>query len=341
VGALIGLAIVFVPARLLPADNLVVLALPLAFFFAVLLHELGHVAAGLVAGLEFRRVLVGPLAFTREARGCRLRFLGKRFLAGGYTQMIPRGPADIRRKFLLFLAGGPVATLLLFLPVAVLPWGTITAALLFANLVLAPFSLIPMEMQGFYTDARGIQILRERGPAANRLAAVLYLLALDGQGVAPREWPGDVVAKALEEGGGTAFRTSGRIVAHMYAQDAVALENALAVSQEMTAGQRLTYFAEAAFFQGATNRNGARARAWLNDARAVKGAIAQKGWDERALSAIAVAEGDEAGLREHVARALEYLDRQPGPSGSVNSLRARLAGLSATAPAPSTHLPAL
>jgi hypothetical protein len=330
VGALIGLAIVFIPGRLLPGDSLVVPALVPAFFFAVLLHELGHVAAGLMTGLDFRRVMVCGLMLTRETRGYRLRIAGKRIVAGGLTLMIPRGVEDIRRTFVRFIAGGPVVTLLLFVPVALLPWGTATAALLVVNLFLACFCLIPMKIGAFYNDAKAIGILLKQGPDADRLAAILYLLALDGQAIPPHQWPAEMVAKTLVEGGQDEFQPSARIVAHLYAQDALppaqvaaALESALSVSHEMTAGQRASYFAEAAFFQGKTNRNAELARAWLADARAIKGAVLQKGWEEKALTAIAYAEGDEAAFRTHHARTLEFMDRQPGPSGSDDSFRAR------------------
>jgi Peptidase family M50 len=344
VGVVFGLAMVFVPLRFLPADNLVILAVVPAFWVGVFVHELGHVAAGFLAGLEFRRVLVGPLTFTREARGYRLRFIGKRFLAGGYTQMIPRSQADIRAKFLVFLAGGPIATLLLFVPVVLFPWGTATAALLFANVLLAPFCLIPADIQGHYTDARSIQVLLQKSPAAERMAAFLYLAALDGQGIVPSQWPAEVAAKLATEGGGSAYRATSRMFLHVYAREtappaevAAALEQVLALAGEMNDSLRILSFLEAAFFQGVTNRNGALARAWLDDARGVKRAIAQKGWDEKALLAIAYAEGNEAEFREHYPRALEYLDRLPGPSGSVASFRKQLVELSATALVPSTH----
>src|SRR5579862_7824711 len=91
VGALIGVSIVFVPTRLISAYGSVFPALVPAFFFGVLLHELGHVVAGLMTGLDFRRVMVCGLMLTRETRGYRLRIAGKRIVAGGLTLMIPRG----------------------------------------------------------------------------------------------------------------------------------------------------------------------------------------------------------------------------------------------------------
>jgi len=171
-------------------------------------------------------------------------------------------------------------------------------------------------------------------------------MTLDARGTPPQEWPPEVVAKLEVAGGGSTYRAAGRIFLHVYAREAAppaqvadALEHVLAVSGEMNGGLRLAYFAEAAFFQGVTRRDAALARAWLDDARAVKGAIAQKDWDASAMAAIAFAEGNEEEFRKHRARALEYLDRQPGPSGSVAASRAHLAGLSITEPVPSTHPP--
>jgi hypothetical protein len=347
VGGAIGVAIVFLGPKFLP-DNLA-LALPLFFpalFVGVLLHELGHVAAGLLAGLQFRHVLVGPWALTRSARGFRLQFHWRRLLAGGLTLMVPRSPDGIRSEFRLFVAGGPVVTLLVFGAVALLPWGPVSAALLEANLLIAASCLIPMEVRGYYTDAKHIAILGGDGPEGDRLAAILYLMMLDGQGVRPRAWPAEVVAN-LALPGGRAYRGGGRIYLHIYARDtspqaevAAALEQVLAVSNELNAALRLTYFSEAAFFQSANNRNAALAHAWLADARAVQGAVAQKGWDEPALTAIAYAEGNDAELRQHHQRALEYLDGLPGPTGSGIAYRERLEELAATAPVPSTHPPA-
>jgi hypothetical protein len=44
-----------------------------------------------------------------------------------------------------------------------------------------------------YTDAKVIQVLSRQGPAAERLAAILYLMALDGCGIEPSQWPSQVV----------------------------------------------------------------------------------------------------------------------------------------------------
>src|ERR1700691_455696 len=69
------------------------------FFCCVLLHELGHVAAGLLAAFEFRRVAAGPWVLTRKSRGYSLRFVPNRILGGGHTLMVPRSPDGLRRRF--------------------------------------------------------------------------------------------------------------------------------------------------------------------------------------------------------------------------------------------------
>jgi hypothetical protein len=346
IGAALGLSVVLLSGRYQFGDPLLVLAfMAPAMYLLVLFHELGHVAAGLLVGFEFRRVLVGPCTFTHEPTGYRLRFHGGRWFGGGLTLMVPRSPDDLRQKFRLFVAGGPVVTLLLFVPAILFPWGAVGGALLLTNLMLAASCLIPMETRGYYTDAKIVGILSREGPEADRLAAVLYVMTLDGRGVLPKDWPPEVIGK-LAAPGGRAYRAGARVFLHIHARYtapdaelANALEQVLSVANELSGSFRQAYFSEAAFFQAVTNRNVERARAWLDDARTVKGAIAQKGWDEAALTAIAYGAGNDEEFQTHLKCALEYLDRQPGPSGSLTAFRSRLLALAATVPAPSTHLP--
>jgi hypothetical protein len=178
IGAFIGLAIVILPATLMEHPTgfepvLGYFGFLGGLFLGVLLHELGHVSAGLVVGFEFRRILAGPFMLTREAGGYRFRFLWKRIIAGGYTFMPPRSPDHLRRRLAIFALGEPLATALFFLPPVFFGWGTITIAMAAANLLLASGSWLPFMFRGHYTDAKIIQVLARRGPEADRLAAVL------------------------------------------------------------------------------------------------------------------------------------------------------------------------
>ena len=89
------------------------------------------------------------------------------------------------------------------------------------------------------------------------------------------------------------------------------------------------YFAEAAFVQGIFRKDAPLARAWLEDARKVKGTLPREDWDCAALAGISCAEGDAAQTCAHLTRAIAMLDRQPGTSGSVAACRERLAALRA------------
>ena len=103
VGATVGLLLSFMPGNLQQARGyltpFVFAAFCVALFCGILLHELGHLVAGLAVGFEFRRILVGPVMFTRESRGYRLRFVTNRLFAGGYVFMVPRQPVDLPRRF--------------------------------------------------------------------------------------------------------------------------------------------------------------------------------------------------------------------------------------------------
>ncbi len=75
-GAAIGCLLVFRDDHAdTPAPDLagLILLLP-AFYFAVLVHELGHLVAGLSVGFELHTLAVGPILVTRESRAWKVRF---------------------------------------------------------------------------------------------------------------------------------------------------------------------------------------------------------------------------------------------------------------------------
>jgi hypothetical protein len=77
----------------------------------VCVHEAGHVVAGLIVGFRFEFVEVGPLRI--ELVSDRLRVsLVSRLLGGGLTRMSLDRLRRVRRRFILYIAGGPAATFL-------------------------------------------------------------------------------------------------------------------------------------------------------------------------------------------------------------------------------------
>ena len=306
------------------------------YYLCVLVHELGHLAAGMGVGFAFRQFAAGPLVVYLEDGGLRFQLATARLLGGGQVIMAPESTDGLRARFLRFIAGGPAATVLLFAIPLVWPATLFAGSLLIVNALIAFNSLLPYTINGRSTDGKLLLGLGRQGPAADRLATILYLLAIDSRGVAPRDWPRDSLS-VLEGGNEDAvYREIGLMFVYFCALDegdperiAGALERVLAVTNKMNPDSVRAYFAEAAFVQGIFRKDAPLARAWLADARKVKGALPREDWDCAALAGIACAEGDLAQTSAHLTRAIAMLDRQPGTSGSLTACRERLAALRA------------
>lgn len=306
------------------------------YYLAILMHELGHLSAGLAVDFAFRQFAVGPFLLTKENGGLRFQFATTRLLGGGQVAMVPESTDGLRSRFLQFIGGGPAVTVLLFTVPLAFPGTMFTNCLLIVNLLIALSSLLPYTINGRSTDAKLLLGLLRTGPPADRLATILYLLAIDSRGTAPRDWPSDSLStlESESESGNSVYCEIGLIFVYFCAMDggdpariADALERVLALSNRMNPDSRRAYFAEAAFVQGIYRKDASLARAWLDDARRVRGTLPKEDWDSAALAGIACAEGDAAQAGAQLTRAIAMLDRQPGTSGSVAACRGRLAAL--------------
>lgn len=83
----------------------------IAAHVVLLIHELGHVLGGWLAGYRFRELIVGLV--TVERRGDRLRVGLNRRLRhyGGRVLMLPGRAQESKRRTVLLLVLGPVASL--------------------------------------------------------------------------------------------------------------------------------------------------------------------------------------------------------------------------------------
>ena len=74
-----------------------------------LVHELGHCLAGLMAGLEFDRIRVGPLELDPYKR---LTWQWNRgTVVGGHALMLPKSASNLRVRFAVYIAGGPIVNI--------------------------------------------------------------------------------------------------------------------------------------------------------------------------------------------------------------------------------------
>lgn len=179
------------------------LLLPVAWLIAVLAHELGHVLMGRLRGFVFHWLAVGPLMWKRE--GGQVRFSWNKDLntAGGMALCVPPDSHDLRRRFMAFALGGPLASVVFagltlsiyFLsPPATSPVGRVlSAALLFlpgaVSTLLAFVTLLPMHTGGFYSDGARVLNLWRGGPAGQLEVALFSALVPSIAGTRPRDLP--------------------------------------------------------------------------------------------------------------------------------------------------------
>jgi len=79
----------------------------LAFYIAVLAHELGHLVAGLTAGFEPRLFMVGAFLLRKDAQGWRFRVAPRILLWGGLTAQIARSGDDLINRYARVVLGVP------------------------------------------------------------------------------------------------------------------------------------------------------------------------------------------------------------------------------------------
>ena len=310
----------------------VLLGITVLLVVCLLAHEFGHLLAGLAVGWEFRYFLAGPFAVARHSDGLKFHFLPRKILGGGRVLMVPRGAGWSWRNQLIVIAGGPILTALMFIPVVLLPWSSFTTCLAVANTLVAAGSWIPVVFGGQATDSR--MLIRFARVSEQNFAAIGELWALDYAGVTPRNWPRELVSQLTIAADDPACGSSARQYRYLYLREcgdqleaAEALESVLARAIELPPEERRSYFSEAAFFQGMSRNSSVLAREWLEEARRVDAVLPEHDWADYPLAAIAFAEGKREAARSHLVKSIAALDRHPGQSGSVASVRARLAAL--------------
>lgn len=177
-----------------------VLFIPI-FFIVVGIHEAGHALAGKWVGFDFRMYIVGPFMWNKEETGWRFQWNKNVNLAGGMVVCMPTDTDDLGRRFSVYAAGGPVASLLLTLLAYGMYWliapGDIaghvaTQTLAYFFLVMAFLSLvifivtaIPMHFGGFSSDGARVLRLLRGGETARFETLILKLIAGSTSGLRP------------------------------------------------------------------------------------------------------------------------------------------------------------
>jgi hypothetical protein len=300
-----------------------------ALFFALAVHESGHVLAGLAVGFRFKFWAAGPFFLARDDRG-RLRTGWNRdaFLWGGLAATVPVDTRNLLPRMALVAIGGPAASLLLAagsalalsvfreaLPAAgriELSWLRLLSGLLFLG------TAIPLKNGAFLTDGARTWRLLRGGPGAARDERLLELEARWSRGERPRDWSTATVESALVPPDGSLYELSARFFAYARAMDAgdaagaaLHVRHVAELMGQLPASMRAPYACEVAWWEAAHGGRAAEA------ARLLAGIPASSPWMEACDRLRAGAAVARAGERpSDAAAAIENALRAAPPEAS-------------------------
>lgn len=276
------------PDFLVPSTAVLILStfllFPLALFLSVVWHEIGHLLGGWLVGFRFVFVTFGPIRIAREAGGLRLSLIHTNVVQWqGRALMVPNQFGDFRRRRMVVLAGGPLATFGQLLLVLGLNfawrgqaigygWGLSLLWLLLSSVMLLPATAVPQKIGNIYTDMARIWQIWRGGARLTRQLALTNLVEASLRGVRPAEMDEEFMALTMAAPPDSSEALVGHYVAHLHALDkgevakaAVFLDKTLGLLQQQPPRQRSpVIFASAAYFVARYEQDLARAQAWLD-----------------------------------------------------------------------------
>ena len=192
----------------------------------IVIHEAGHALAGVARGMHAIAFGVGPLRCERGGDGrWRWRNGGGIRGIGGFAALLPQGGRGLSRVGqMVFLSGRPLANLLTTAVLAALvAWLPMPAWLAGTLIGAAPGAatlglgtLVPLHVQGWRSDGRGLLDLARRTPDAALQVQINQRMALSLVGVRPRDW----LASAMPADDGAAASAGLRLSRAIDARDA-------------------------------------------------------------------------------------------------------------------------
>ena len=340
IGLAIGFGICFLPAVTgmlrttfrWPAVNLL-LVIP-ALYVAITAHELGHLAAGRLAGMDAGGISIGAFILVKSGKNWIFRFERKRWLGGFLMPLTP--PGDCRaRQFAWFLAGGPLASFA-FAALAWLLWARAgdgvwdwAGTLLWLSGSMALLTGVPYSSGLAKADCVRLWQFLRHPDAARRWMARVALQTEDVRGVRPRDWNAELFERALAGNTRGGEYVSGQVRAYYRSLDegrdeaAVHhLENALRESAVSGKAVRHGLFLEAAWASAGIRQQAGQAREWRDRACKVQAPQSLHAVE----AAIAMCEGRYEDAEREWQEARAYLERKRLDSGSCRFAKERWAG---------------
>lgn len=293
------------------------LALPVAWFLSVLIHEGGHVLAGLRQGFRFVLMTAGPIRLGIEDGKLRVRYNDQPAMWGGLALMVPTGLERFHERARWLVAGGPLASVTLALVAGTLAvvfdghlrfWMVVIAAMSGA---IALATMIPNEIGGYASDGAQLLALGRREPVAESRALLAIIAGASLAGTRPRDYDAGIVARMSALDGPPALKLAAGMLQGLHALDRGESADAFFAMipgyfLEVPAGMRQGYAAWLMWYHGVVRNDAALATQW---AAVAKGGFVDPPMRALADASLAFAQGDLAASRAAIERGLT------GPSG--------------------------
>lgn len=323
----------------LPSWPLSILSLIIALFVSVFAHELGHLIGGISQKFRFYKFTVGPFKLEKIKDDLRVGLNLNLNIAGGLTVMLPPSNNFDKKKLAWFIAGGPIASLLLFIILASSAFtlhtvygsnGAINYIIYFCwmtaviTLVLGIMSLIPEEETGLESDGLQLKDLLTGGERALIKQYVMQLSATLWSGTRPRDLNKTVLThlNKMTEGQIGSHSIVTKLLFYVHCMDNSEKEYAETVLNEgvkIAEAQdndllNATIFLEKSFFEAYCNQNIEKAEYYYNKGET---GFSEKSTLKRAKTAINILKKDMESAKAAARDAFKLLDNSHDNGGAI------------------------
>jgi hypothetical protein len=277
------------------------LAILLAPFAVILVHESGHVLVGLCAGFRFNSMRVSRIQIDRLS-GFSVLPSGRG--PAGWASMIPVKSDKLALRHIAMVLAGPIANLATGYAVLLLPGakGFFTGGFIFWSFLAGITNLVPFRRRGTLSDGKWLLTLVRDPALGERPLALAKLNAELREGVPPDCLSADFLAKALAVRDDSLDAVAAHSIAyaaawwqHDYATAAQMLETCLAHSSHVPPVVRHILMSDAGVFQARRRGRVDLAEEWL---AMIPERTEFPGLRPRVEAAILEAQGDLAGALE-------------------------------------------
>jgi len=327
IGALIGISLVLTP-NLPGSPSFNFLVWILAVHVMILLHELGHLVAGIIVGMPPGGIRVGCFQALRSGERWVFRLDWKGLLSGIAVPLPPQNGFRAS-DFAWMVAGGPIVSIISIAACwgAWLRYGNGAADWIGSSFWAAGiglFSLIPLSSGVHKSDAARLWMLLRNPGQAEAWMALIAVNAENITGVRPRDWTASLVEKMMS----APLQNSAAVVPELlcycrlldqgHEESALThLENCLASSEKAGAKIRQTLYLEAAGAVAFHRHNAGHARTWQE--RAIR--LGQPESRAGSSAAISICEGRYADALREIEEARQYIaKRNPGAGIAILAL---------------------